>query len=142
MKLKANRIGWLAARAGLLLAAALGVSCGGSGSQTNSFTAKRVFAFGDESSVINADGSKYAVNALKVQDIVLCGHSDCGVMRGLLHPDRLSKFPIVTNWLLYGARARAIVDEICGEGHSDFEKIISTVIQTLLKFFEKKSFKK
>jgi outer membrane lipase/esterase len=70
MKLKANRIGWLAARAGLLLAAAMGVSCGG-GTQGNSFTAKRVFAFGDESSVINADGSKYTVNALKTDNITL-----------------------------------------------------------------------
>lgn len=46
-----------------LLGAALLASCGG-GEQVESFTATRVIAFGDESSVINADGSKYTVNAL------------------------------------------------------------------------------
>ncbi len=88
-------------------------------------------AYGDHNGGVSAT-IEYAVNALKVQDIVLCGHSDCGVMRGLLHPDRLAKFPIVTNWLLYGARARAIVDEICGEGHSDFEKIMELARQNVL----------
>ena len=66
MKLKANRIGRAAACAGLLLlSSAVLISCGGSGSQVNAFKAKRVIAFGDESSVINkADGSKYTVNAV------------------------------------------------------------------------------
>jgi phospholipase/lecithinase/hemolysin len=50
------------------LGAAIGVatllgSCGG-GEQVSRFTATRVIAFGDETSVINADGSKYTVNAV------------------------------------------------------------------------------
>ena len=44
--------------AGLLLAA-----CGGGGDQATSFSAKRVFAFGDEASLIEASGKKYTVNA-------------------------------------------------------------------------------
>ena len=38
-------------------------ACGG-GETEQTFTATRVIAFGDETSVINADGSKYTVNAL------------------------------------------------------------------------------
>ena len=71
MTLKMNRSARLAACAGLVLAASLIVSCGGGSSQTNSFVAKRVVAFGDETSVINADGSKYSINALKVDNITL-----------------------------------------------------------------------
>ena len=71
MTLKLNRSVRLAACAGLVLAASLIVSCGGGTSQTNSFVAKRVFAFGDETSVINADGSKYSINALKVDNLTL-----------------------------------------------------------------------
>jgi hypothetical protein len=59
MKLNVNRF----ARAALLAAAALLASCGG-GEQVQSFVPSRVIAFGDEFSVINANGSKYTVNAL------------------------------------------------------------------------------
>ena len=59
------RAGMRAARAVLVAAAgaALLASCGG-GSQVESFVPSRIVAFGDESSVINADGSKYTVNAV------------------------------------------------------------------------------
>jgi lysophospholipase L1-like esterase len=46
-----------------VVGAALLASCGG-GETEQTFTATRVIAFGDETSVINADGSKYTVNAL------------------------------------------------------------------------------
>ena len=72
MKSKMSRIGRFATGAGLVLAATLTVSCGGSGgTQGNSFTARRVIAFGDESSVIKADGSKYSINALKADNVTI-----------------------------------------------------------------------
>jgi carbonic anhydrase len=42
---------------------------------------------------------EYAVTALKVQHVVVCGHSDCGAMKGLLHPEALEKMPTVKSWL-------------------------------------------
>jgi len=57
-----NGLGRAALLAGVL-ASALLASCGG-GEQVSTFSASRVIAFGDESSVINANGSKYTVNAL------------------------------------------------------------------------------
>ena len=59
MKLNVNRF----ARTALLAAAALLASCGG-GERVQTFVPTRVIAFGDESSVINPNGSKYSVNAL------------------------------------------------------------------------------
>ncbi len=47
----------------LVWGAALLAACGG-GSQVQTFNASRVIAFGDETSVINTDGSKYTVNAV------------------------------------------------------------------------------
>ena len=63
MKLNVNRPVRAALCAGMLATTALLASCGG-GEQDTAFVAGRVIALGDEFSVINADGSKYSVNAL------------------------------------------------------------------------------
>jgi outer membrane lipase/esterase len=63
MKLTMNVKARAVLRAGMLAAAALLAACGG-GEKVTTFHASRVIAFGDEMSVINADGSKYTVNAL------------------------------------------------------------------------------
>jgi carbonic anhydrase len=54
---------------------------------------------------------EYAVMALDIEHIVVCGHSDCGAMRGLLHPEKVERMPAVSSWLRYGASARAVLEE-------------------------------
>jgi carbonic anhydrase len=44
---------------------------------------------------------EYAVGVLLVQEVIVCGHTDCGVMRGALNPDALEAYPNVTAWLRY-----------------------------------------
>src|ERR1700720_1887627 len=44
---------------------------------------------------------EYAVGVLRVPDVIVCGHTDCGVMKGALDPDALAAFPNVTAWLKY-----------------------------------------
>lgn len=48
----------------LLGATTLLAACGGGSEQVASFKASRLFAFGDEASVIRSDGTKYTVNAV------------------------------------------------------------------------------
>jgi carbonic anhydrase len=52
---------------------------------------------------------EYAVAALRVNHIVVCGHADCGAMIGLLHPEKVAKLPAVANWLRHSEAALAIV---------------------------------
>jgi carbonic anhydrase len=44
---------------------------------------------------------EYAVVALKVKDIIVCGHTDCGAMKALRDPDApsLAAMPTVKSWL-------------------------------------------
>jgi carbonic anhydrase len=42
---------------------------------------------------------EFAVVGLKVPNIIVCGHSGCGAIHGLLHPEELTNMPHVANWL-------------------------------------------
>ncbi|MFC6619892.1 carbonic anhydrase [Novosphingobium panipatense] len=52
---------------------------------------------------------EYAVAALGVRDIIVCGHSDCGAMKALSDPTGLEAMPNVAAWLKHGAAAAHIV---------------------------------
>lgn len=51
---------------------------------------------------------EYAVKALGVQQIVICGHSDCGAMKGLMAPPP-DNMPTVAAWLRNAAAAQSVV---------------------------------
>jgi carbonic anhydrase len=42
---------------------------------------------------------EYAVAQLKVRHIVICGHSGCGAVQGLLDPKAVASMPSVARWL-------------------------------------------
>ncbi|MCI0335649.1 MAG: carbonic anhydrase [Planctomycetes bacterium] len=53
---------------------------------------------------------EFAVMALGVPNIIICGHSGCGAMAGLLNPDQLRDMPRVTEWLKHAAVVRESMD--------------------------------
>lgn len=56
---------------------------------------------------------EYAVAALGVRDIIVCGHSDCGAVKGMANPAALETMPNVAAWLRHGAAAVHVVDRCC-----------------------------
>ncbi|MEO2088801.1 MAG: carbonic anhydrase, partial [Gemmataceae bacterium] len=50
-----------------------------------------------------------AVATLGVKDIILCGHTHCGAMKGLLEPEGLAEMPAVAAWLSHAETTRRIV---------------------------------
>ncbi len=76
---------------------------------------------------------EYAVMALGVGHIVICGHSGCGAMKALAHPEdhALQAMPTVTSWLRNAAAARSVVRTLHPHLHGDAE-ISALVAQNVL----------
>src|SRR5208337_3125967 len=51
-------------------------------------------------------GVEYAMLVLKVPLVIICGHTDCGVMKGLLHSEHAQSMPAVQDWMRYASEAR------------------------------------
>lgn len=54
---------------------------------------------------------EYGVLALGIKHIVVLGHSDCGAMKGLLHPEKLTNMKGVLAWLQHAQAAKSVVEE-------------------------------
>ena len=54
---------------------------------------------------------EYAVVALGVRDIIVCGHSDCGAMKAVSDPSGLATMPNVAAWLRHSHAAERVVSE-------------------------------
>lgn len=58
---------------------------------------------------------EFAVAALGVTHVVVCGHTDCGAMKGALAPESLSELPHVKEWLGHCRCATEVVREKYGK---------------------------
>jgi len=62
---------------------------------------------------------EFAVAALGVKHIVVCGHTDCGAMKGALNPAALSDLPHVQNWLDHSRAAVEVVKAKRGQATNE-----------------------
>jgi carbonic anhydrase len=64
---------------------------------------------------------EYAVVGLKVTEIIVCGHSDCGAMKALKNPDApsLEAMPTVKAWLRNAQAALGVVRATAPEATGD-----------------------
>jgi carbonic anhydrase len=54
---------------------------------------------------------EFAVAGLGVKDIIVCGHSHCGAVHALLHPEAVERFPALRAWLTHAETTRRIIEE-------------------------------
>ena len=52
---------------------------------------------------------EFALVALGIKDIIICGHSQCGAMRGLLDTDLIREMPAVCAWLDHAQQTKQLV---------------------------------
>lgn len=62
---------------------------------------------------------EYAVAALKVPHIIICGHTECGAMKGVTNLEALSEMPHVREWLGYSRAAYQVAKESGADFDSD-----------------------
>lgn len=70
---------------------------------------------------------EYAVAVLGVRDIIVCGHSHCGAMKGLLDLDALGDLPAVRNWLGHAESTRRIMRE--NYEHLEGDALVTATVQ-------------
>lgn len=58
---------------------------------------------------------EYAVRVLGVNDIIICGHTHCGAMAGLLNTDSIKDLPAVRRWLEHAEATLSIVRDKYGD---------------------------
>jgi len=63
--------------------------------------------------VVNVSASlEYALLVLKVPLVIICGHTDCGVMKGLLRPETVERLPAIRQWM---GHARGVREQVLGK---------------------------
>lgn len=75
---------------------------------------------------------EYAVAVLGVKDIIICGHSQCGAMGGLLAPDQLGNLPAVRSWLSHAESTHRIIEENYTHITDPEAKLTATVEENVL----------
>jgi carbonic anhydrase len=55
---------------------------------------------------------EFAIGALRIPNIIICGHSECGAMKGAMNRAGLTNLPHVREWLGYSQGAVDIVEAL------------------------------
>jgi carbonic anhydrase len=74
---------------------------------------------------------EYAVQALEVSQVVICGHTDCGAMKGLLHREKVAAMPTVNSWLQNAEAALSVV-QARGSGTDEHEQLGELIEENVL----------
>ncbi len=79
---------------------------------------------------------EYAIQALGIEQIIVCGHSHCGAMKGLLQLGSLEEdMPLVYEWLRHAEATRRLVKENY-QGYSKDELLEITIAENVVTQIE------
>jgi carbonic anhydrase len=67
---------------------------------------------------------EFAIDGLKVSNIVICGHSHCGAMAGLMNRVNIDTLPSMKRWLGHAQATKRIIESSSGGKESQLIKVI------------------
>ncbi|WP_437192921.1 carbonic anhydrase [Planctomicrobium sp. SH527] len=75
---------------------------------------------------------EYAVSVLKVRDVIICGHSQCGAMGAILDDTHLDKLPAVKSYLAHAEATKRIITENYANVTDPVARLTLTVEENVL----------
>ena len=71
-------------------------------------------------------GIEYAMLVLKVPLVIICGHTDCGVMKAVLHPESAHGLPAMQDWMRHAAEIQhRIMRDHAGAGEEERLRLLT-----------------
>jgi carbonic anhydrase len=74
---------------------------------------------------------EFALAGLGVKHVIVCGHSHCGAMAGLLAPETLEELPSVRGWLSHAEATRRIMNDKYGD-RTGAARLTTTIQENVL----------
>ena len=69
---------------------------------------------------------EYAIQVLHVPLIIICGHTDCGVVKALLEPEKAAGLPALQSWMRYALPARErLLRDNPGASHDEKRRLLT-----------------
>lgn len=70
---------------------------------------------------------QYAIEVLEIDNVIVCGHTHCGAIDAILHPERVKHLPFVSRWLAESSRIPQLIEE--RYGHLTGEARITAAVE-------------
>jgi carbonic anhydrase len=83
---------------------------------------------------------EYAVEVLQVGHVIVCGHTNCGAIDAILHPERVAHLPFVSRWLAESSRIPKLIDERYGSLDGDARMTAAVQENVLVQLENLRSF--
>ncbi len=74
---------------------------------------------------------EYAIEVLGVENVIVCGHTNCGAIDAILHPERVEHLPYTARWLRESSTIPKLIQERYGHLEGD-AKMTAAVEENVL----------
>lgn len=83
---------------------------------------------------------EYAVEVLEVGNVIVCGHTHCGAIDAILHPERVDHLPFVRRWLGESATIPRLIEERYGDLEPEARMLAAVQENVLVQLENLRSF--
>jgi len=83
---------------------------------------------------------QYAIEVLEIGHVIVCGHTHCGAIDAILHPERVKHLPFVSRWLAESARIPQLIEERYGHLTGDARTTAAVEENVLVQLENLRSF--